>query len=578
MAKHVRKFEGVTLADHAMVADYTGLYKGDLGAVFLTLRFASTMDVGQTQGTDEGNVNNNEVKVSDGLAQDTEDSELNKDEKLALEYITHESFFAFDLTSGKLRWKYTSRDEYSRQTLHEADVESFNDDDQEEMSETAHDYKRHVAERAQHFEEADWRLWKQDIIEKALPHQWFTTRHTSLSPVRFEPEAQKTRISLGPGVGALLGSVSGSSFEDPYKYMSNNNQQYHEARSSNNVLLFENEEGITVIHLFTGKVLTRLPLPPYRTYADANGDTTINSIAVDAEAGLVRMSTMYEEMRTLNQSQIYTAKLPGHVSSLARLLHHDAPRTMTEFVAPLLLPASTRFTAPGAGFKGPVGKTLAQILPDLDKSIIPEKAYFVILLSSQGMMYCMRSDTGEVQWTTDTEAGWAGMQALRAAMRRQPNRLRTQNQRGKGHFNDLEAQSTIDTKLSAVLMPYVMDAKQSNPTGVLAVTPAGLVLVGPDGGLLAREVTNLPTVSKTTLPVVADITNDGRNDILLVTHRAYHFYILSSGKSHVYPLLVLCFLILLIIVMVLKIAETRKSKAAIIEERYIEASTFAKAH
>jgi hypothetical protein len=628
IARFVRDFDHLALAEHDMVADYTALYKGDVGAVFVTIRFDSEFDVAQTQGSSSSTVNNLDVveekvllngknrdggdkRENTGTGQNTQfDPELagimDKQEQMEIEYVTRPSFFALDLLTGHMRWRNTARDEHSRLSLHDVDVDANGDDDQEEMSQTAHDYRRHLAEKSQHFEEGNWRVWKDELIEYGLPHQWYTTRHTSLTPVRFsatQDEAAERR-------GRRQAKQTTADFEDPYRYL-HNTYQHALPKSANNVLLYEHSQGITVIHLYTGRILTRLPLPPFRTYADANGDQTINSFVIDEQTGTVHVSTLYEEAGTIDHSRVYTSKLPGASASLVKL-HRDGSSPSVEFVPPLLLPASTRFSNPGASYNGALGQSLAQILPDLDLNPIPDKAYYMIFLNSQGYMYCMRTDTGDVQWVVETDAAWAGLQALRSAIYggfkqrvnaiRNEVRERTEQKRqdarvdaaevkgdiharrkfGKGRRpkEDLEEDKTrLDKRLSAILLPFSIEAKETHPTGVLAVTPAGLVLVGPDGSILAREVTHLPTVSKTTLPVIADFTNDGRNDIILATHRGYHLYVLETGKSHVYPLLVACFLLCLLIIAGLKIIETRKSanKTSIRPRTTLDASNFFKA-
>jgi len=615
MARHVREFDSLALADHAMVADYTGLYKGDVGAVFLTLRFDSQYDVSQTLGSSDYEANNlqvaqetvqagsatrgQEVNSETDTRAGTARLEVDRSEQRAFEYVTHVSFFAFDLTTGKLRWRNTARDDHSRLSLHDVDVDAYMDADQEEMSQSAHDYRRHVAERAQHFEEGNWRIWKEDLIELALPHQWYTTRHTSLTPVRFSVNQEEAKDRRGR---RKIASLSSTDFEDPYHYMSHHYQRSSK-RSPNNVLLYENSDGITVVHLYTGKVLTRLPLPAFRTYADANGDLTINSVVIDEEHGLLHMSTLYEEERTLSQSQVYTSKLPSFTPSLARL-HTDSASSPihTEFVPPLLLPATTQFSAPGASYSGIVGKVLNQILPDVNHQLIPDKAYYMVLLNSQGYMYCVRSDTGEVQWMIETDTGWAGLQAVRSAIyggfqdqlhvvkqTAQQKQKQQEEQHAKkkfvkgrrGQIELAEEQTKLDKKLSALLLPYSIESKDTHPTGILAVSPIGLVLVSPDGNILAREVTQLPAVSKTTLPVIADFTNDGRNDLIVATHRGYHFYVLNTGKSHIYPLLVACFLLVLIIIVFFKVIEARRSqkeaqRASASVSRIVDATASAK--
>ena len=615
LSRSAHEFAGIlSIAEHAMVADYTALYKGDVGAIFLTLRFDYERDVAQAQGSDEADMSETlkEEVRNGGEAPETKldatmQGGMERDDRYTLEFLTQPSFYALDLTTGTIRWRNTAKDDHSRLSLHDADADAYGDEDQEEMSQTAHDYRRHLAERAIHFEEGNWRIWKDDLIELALPHQWYTTRHTSLSPVRFAVNQDELASRRGRR------NVPGFSidFEDPYHYLAHTYLRKN-GPSSNNVLLYEHSDGITVIHLYTGRILTRLSLPPYRTYADANGDATINSVIVDEDNGLLHMSTLYEEYNTVNHSQVYTVKLPVP-NSLSRL-HRDAAPARLEFSPPLLLSASTRFSAAGttskirsptSGFKAVLGKTLSQILPDIDHQVIPDKAYFIMFMNSEGMLYCVRSDTGEVQWVVETPVGWADLQALRSAIYSGFGRIVTEKGNLGGHVgqdvrtgaadgtNDMNGAEKINRiradkyivgsrrrsskddntanvvreeremqskRLSAHLLPFSIDAKDTHPTGIMAVTPAGLVLVAPDGAILARQITHMPSVSKTTLPIVADINNDGRNDLIIVTHRSYHFFFLMSGKSHVYPLLVTLFLLALVGVVINKFIDSRSVK------------------
>lgn len=603
MSRYAREFADVlAVSEHAMVADYTALYKGDVGAVFVTLRFGYGTDVADVQGAGDGNGRDTlkEEVVATGESPTTKldtslKGDLEKEEQLTLEYLTLPSFFAFDLTTGAIRWRNTARDMHSRLSLHDVDADAYGDMDQEEMSQTAHDYRRHLAERSSHFEEGNWRIWKDDLVDLALPHQWYTTRHTSLLPQRFS--VNKDELATRRGRRELPGSSA--DFEDPYHYFTHTFQR-PSGPSSNNVLLYEHSDGITVIHLYTGRILTRLSLAPYRTHADANGDSTINSVFIDEEKGTLHMSTQYEEFGTVTHSQEYTVKLP--LPNDISKIHHESTPAKLEFSHPLLLPASTRFSAAGttskirsstASFNGIIGKTLSQILPDIDHQVIPDKAYFMIFLNSEGMMYCVRSDTGEIQWVVETPTGWSDLQALRAAIHGGFSKgrivdenlgnhvgqdVRTGMNGGTGAnggagadsrratipneprkvLSKREEQERLDKRLGAHLLPFAIDAKETHPTGILAITPVGLVLVAPDGSILARQIAHMPAVSKTTLPIVADVNNDGRNDIIIVTHRAYQFFYLSSGKSHVYPLLVTCFLLALVAVAVNKLFDHRR--------------------
>lgn len=599
MSRYSLEFSDLlAVSEHAMVADYTALYKGDVGAVFVTLRFGYGTDVADLQGEGDGNGRETlkEEVVATGESPNTKldtslKGDLEKEEQLTLEYLTEPSFFAFDLTTGAIRWRNTARDMHSRLSLHDVDADAYGDADQEEMSQTAHDYRRHLAERSSHFEEGNWRIWKDDLVDLALPHQWYTTRHTSLLPQRFA--VNKDELATRRGRREVPGLAV--DFEDPYHYLTHTYQR-PSGPSSNNVLLYEHSDGITVIHLYTGRILTRLSLAPYRTHADANGDSTINSVFIDEEKGTLHMSTQYEEFGTVTHSQEYTVKLP--LPNDLSKIHQESTPSKLEFSHPLLLPASTRFSAAGttskirsstASFNGIIGKTLSQILPDIDHQVIPDKAYFMIFLNSEGMMYCVRSDTGEIQWVVETPTGWSDLQALRSAIHggfskagriaeetlghvgqevrtgmnggdagNTAQRAATPIQpRGKA-LSKKEEQERLDKRLGAHLIPFAIDAKETHPTGILAITPVGLVLVAPDGSILARQVAHMPSVSKTTLPIVADVNNDGRNDIIIVTHRAYQFFYLSSGKSHVYPLLVTCFLLALIAVAVNKAFDHRR--------------------
>lgn len=608
MARYSREFSDMlAVSEHAMVADYSALYKGDVGAVFVTLRFGFDSDVAQVQGSGDADVRQElkEEVTAGGEAPNakldaTLKGGLETEEQNTVEYLTQPSFFAFDLMTGALRWRNTARDMHARRSLHDVDADAYGDSDQEEMSQTAHDYRRHLAERSSHFEEGNWRIWKADLVDLGLPHQWYTTRHTSLIPERFA--VNKDELSTRRGRREVPGFVV--DFEDPYHYLSHTYQRAS-SPSANNVLLYEHSDGITVIHLYTGSILTRLSLPPYRTYADANGDTTINSVVIDEEKGTLHMSTLYEEFKSLNHSQVYTVKLPLPID-LPRL-HRDSVPSRLEFSPPLLLPASTRFSAAGTTSKirasssfSVLGKTLSQILPDVDHQMIPDKAYFMIFLNSEGMMYCVRSDTGEVQWVTDTPTGWGSLQALRSAIHegfQAKGRIVDELNKATMHVgkevrtgtnggtetvpidtkkNDGGARmgssmskkdhrERLDKRLGAHLLPFAIDSKETHPTGILAITPAGVVLVSPDGSILARQVAHMPSVSKTTLPIVADVNNDGRNDVIIVTHRAYQIFYLSSGKSHVYPLLVTCFLFALLAVVANKVIDARSVKREISE-------------
>ncbi|ELR14937.1 FGGAP repeat domain containing protein [Acanthamoeba castellanii str. Neff] len=164
----------------------------------------------------------------------------------------HFSYFAFDGRTGALRWKHEAGDFY----------DEYDTDAGDRIGE----------ERAMHLGEMSWNDFRYSVMQQ-LPHAWFRREDTGLRVAHFErgakPAADTTAQSQLSGLhvdvpGLVWGGHAPHS-EDDF---------VHEP----NVIVAHFADGVEVIHLYTGRPVTRMGLERSVVWDDINGDGVVEAV------------------------------------------------------------------------------------------------------------------------------------------------------------------------------------------------------------------------------------------------------------------------------------------------------------
>jgi hypothetical protein len=170
------------------------------------------------------------------------------------------SFYAFDSLTGALRWKHESGDYESTYGINNA-----NADDEAEATNSTTVNSRNVERIARLIHGIDEARGAARRSIGELNAQVFMRQLESLVDSvgvwRDPTDTRLVPVWLSVNSHAALHSTNGSG---PHGYR--------------NVLLARHRDGLEGVHLFSGRVVFRLPLEPHRLYIDANHDARLDSV------------------------------------------------------------------------------------------------------------------------------------------------------------------------------------------------------------------------------------------------------------------------------------------------------------
>ena len=224
----------------------------------------------------------------------------------AVDRSRHFNYYAFDGASGNLRWK------------HESDDFHRNLDDLADKLTPQHNY-RLTAQSAlgHHYGEVACRDFRESVVVNALPHVWREREDTRLRLAHFRHHrtakgAASSKVGTGRGAGVPSGGAEGAEHSNPIaraiagtvnrawrgsspptgpdrkggRGHSPDGQIGAKHRGKPpNVIVAHQEEGIEVIHLYSGKTLCKMAMPPGGLHADINGDGVVDHVQAHGGGG-----------------------------------------------------------------------------------------------------------------------------------------------------------------------------------------------------------------------------------------------------------------------------------------------------
>jgi hypothetical protein len=175
------------------------------------------------------------------------------------------SFYAFDALTGALRWKHESGD-YEASYGQKDDEESEEEDAKSALNASAELNARNVDRLARLIHGIDEPRGSaaRRTLGELSPQLFMRQLESIVDAVGVWRDPIDTRLVpvwLSVNSHASLHSTNGSG---PHGYR--------------NVLLARHRDGLEGVHLFSGRVVFRLPLEPHRLYVDANHDARLDSV------------------------------------------------------------------------------------------------------------------------------------------------------------------------------------------------------------------------------------------------------------------------------------------------------------
>ncbi|MEW5319862.1 MAG: hypothetical protein WDW38_010982 [Sanguina aurantia] len=295
-------------------------------------------------------------------------------------------------------------------------------------------------------------------------------------------------------------------------------QQHHASRHnvSANALVAFLEEGIEVLHLYTGRTLCKLHLLPHTLHADFNGDGVVDHVTVahglddDDASGSGISSTggvqRVARLRGHRHQRHPTQGEPLHGGSVPVCRSRQFGASSGIFQRSATGPARTEFATP-----------IMLPIPELSRGFRSRAALthgMLVFLSSKGEMTAV-SSSGEPLWQLLFHIPWPASSP------------------GGG------PQSVVPTLAPLPLHTHAV------PSAILAAGSSGAVVVSEHGHLLESIEFPFPPTQPL---LVADCTGDGLNDIILVTARGVYGY---QQVQHLGGLTMSTLLLTLIMCMVL---------------------------
>lgn len=313
-----------------------------------------------------------------------EELEMQRREEQYLNDLKHFSYFAFEGHTGEERWRHTANDfkedaPFARKDIRRSVLAAVDENDMA--------VRNHLLKNMRHIGEQEWYTFSDDLLEE-LPHLWSGREHTSLTSRAFS----KDRAS-----GGVPDNAGWDDDEDDIFGAANSvlNSYYYAPPAKKtrsppaNVLVAHNEDGVEVLHYYTGRPLTRLFLSSGSTHADINGDELIDRLDV--------IPKLFYPEGERNCVALARSGMPAsEVLWEAQLCEDKANKKRRN---KLKLGKDVRTSSVDIHMLPPV--------------VVPKDKYTanVVYLLSDGRLVCL-SEHGEQVWSTQTVLTWRDPSSL----------------------------------------------------------------------------------------------------------------------------------------------------------------------
>eukprot|EP00012_Vannella_robusta_P008163 CAMPEP_0206192598 /NCGR_PEP_ID=MMETSP0166-20121206/6056_1 /ASSEMBLY_ACC=CAM_ASM_000260 /TAXON_ID=95228 /ORGANISM="Vannella robusta, Strain DIVA3 518/3/11/1/6" /LENGTH=821 /DNA_ID=CAMNT_0053609129 /DNA_START=92 /DNA_END=2558 /DNA_ORIENTATION=- len=377
------------------------------------------------------------------------------DEDNSHEEQNHFSYYAFEGHSGTLRWKHEPGDfedlDSTEANLQQA-VDIFSQPSAgAETPDMA--LKLHLFQNLRHLGERDWSFFSEDMQEQ-LPFVWRTREDTKLTSSHFERQRN---------------------FGNPTKV--NDLQEEYRTFHKRNVLVSRNSRGLEVLHLYSGRPLTRLELMAESLYLDVNNDGVVDRVqAIPEKPRLAKKRRKKKEKDTCVAVAV-----------------SGVPPVDTLFETSVC--SSSTFAGFNLGFDRLRKKDENVDMANPTFAYAGNRRYNTVFLVSSGKVTAL-SPEGEIVWQADTDATWGKVDGSK----KKPGR--------STRFGKVE--SFLEMGGFPSIQPFSL---YGAPDMLVAVGYHTLSVLSSSTGSVEAE-SRLPTVANGPI-VVGDWDSDGDFDIIV---------------------------------------------------------------
>jgi len=510
--------------------------------------------------------------TSDDLP-DTEESHsetLSRD-PLHFEHAQHFSYYAFEGLTGDTRWRH--------------DSSSF-------IEETDGSDLLRPQHESLHSGEMDWRVFRQALLEDALPHAWEGGR----SATRMEiAHVEKTRSGAQRQAQLQAHQVKSNFFvRDSPLGLRPHSDSEHVANP--NALIVHLRDGIELLHLYSGRPLCRLTLRAGEVHVDMNGDGVIDHL--EAVGGIHRAGNAARS----GEQEHHAMSLPKCLA----MVRSGIPPSRQLFNASIcqsswadMLKFGSLFgngagaagsrmqgggarsagrggrgsrrtgrggrsfsleseeeDLPSSGGTGQTGSEQSQAALAVAHPIVVQephtvgkaakrRRYHSFFFLNSGLISSFNHD-GTRTWHTQTRATW----------------LHSSGATGT-------AQSPALAAFRPTLTPFA--ARVDTPSEHVLVIGERYGALVSLGGSVRVEWPLAPDLA-VAKPVVGDFNGDGLNDVVLVTTKGFYGYAVTRRLGgQLFSVLVICLLFLLLAVLAFKLSQADSFGLAAVKKRAIAA-------
>ncbi|KAL0221869.1 hypothetical protein RCL1_001723 [Eukaryota sp. TZLM3-RCL] len=410
------------------------------------------------------------------------------------ELLPHMDYFAFNGKTGEERWCHVGNDDVS--TIFHTSEAFFVDD---RMSSSSISHSHHKGEN-------DWRVFRSSVLN-VLPFRWTNPLDSKISSQFFVTDEKLSQEAVqNPRINPH--KIADQSYS-PFLSLQQQRQiytvkmlkeQFKMDQLYDNVVVGLWGNGIEILHLYAGKVLSHLRLMTGATYADVNDDGLIEKIEVrysptDHKVPLIFAPKCQAVVTSLSARQdiLWEASICH--------LHDDLIEKVVEKA-----PKSTFSSGIGTGSRKVKGKKPQSNVesppnsPIIDAAVpfVDKETKRIIFLTSNGLLTAY-SFNGYLEWQSHNGATWE---------------VQT-------HNNYLSETPQLPATISKV--------KISNKKfGYLTVSPTSVHISSTEGEhLLGLFVSDGPLVSSV---VTGDVTNSGVTSLIVPVSNSLRVYTLRIYK------------------------------------------------
>jgi hypothetical protein len=250
---------GRYLGEVAILIDSHQMRIGDTGTVIVGGRLEAEKDFSKLGLHERDLPTNSNTKDND---EQDEAQHVGAGEPADDHFGGHFSFFAFEGFTGELRWKHEVSDFAEPAPAHE----SWHD--------RHHSPSKRAAVHANdaHAGELRWENFRGSVI-RSLPHAWASRDDTRFELAHFERRQAGPKPENAQGDYQDILSLDFLNFNDLHGGLRAHAAGEH-VRQPNTFVAYL-KDGLEVIHLYTGRTLTRVALKKGVAHADINGDGVV---------------------------------------------------------------------------------------------------------------------------------------------------------------------------------------------------------------------------------------------------------------------------------------------------------------